>query len=147
MPHITLNWTAEGLELSVLVGLSGKETARLLTAGLPIPRPLTLPGIIDTGSNITCVSVQALGRLGTPWLGSSVTQTPAGPHQVDLYEASLSIPLPGGAPTPFLFVLDQLVVMELQHTGSVVEVLLGRDVLAHLLCFLHGPRGEFTLTD
>jgi hypothetical protein len=44
MSHITFPVDPEGMLFDVMVGLTGKDTLTLATAGQPIPRPLLLRG-------------------------------------------------------------------------------------------------------
>jgi hypothetical protein len=146
MPHITLTVTQEGYELPVMIGLPGRLIAAAVAAGQPCPRPLLAQGILDTGSTITTLNHRVIQQLGLPLLARRSTQTVAGPILVNLYEASFSIP-PMGRLTAPLLVLDYLVVMESAHPLSNIDVLIGRDVIVHLLSILNGPQGEFTLAD
>jgi hypothetical protein len=88
MPHVTLSCTAEGLELAVLVGLEGGALAALQAAGAPLPPPVRVRGVIDSGSNITCLAPRVISRLGLSSTGQNTTQTVAGPVRVSLYEVS-----------------------------------------------------------
>jgi hypothetical protein len=147
MPHATFPVTQDGYLVPVVVGLTGKDATALLSAGQPAPKPLLLQGEIDTGTNITCVSARALTHLAlTPASTSHSTRTVGGSLPVRLFEVSLSIPLTGRLQASLL-VLDQLVVMEWSAPLPGNEVLIGRDVLPHLLALLDGPRNEFTLAD
>src|SRR5262249_23755268 len=127
MPHFTLICTAEGLELPVLIGLPGTVLQNLQTAGLPIPHPAPIQGIIDTETNITCVAPRVLTQLSLRPAGQGTTQTLAGPLQVNLFEVSLSIP-PAGGLTTFLLTLPQLLIGEASALGPDIEALIGRDV-------------------
>ena len=90
---------------------------------------------------------RALTHLGlTPASTAHSTQTVGGSLPVRLFEVSLSIP-PIGRLQASLLVLDHLVVMEWVAPLPGNEVLIGRDVLPHLLALLDGPRNEFTLAD
>jgi hypothetical protein len=147
MPHFTLSVTQDGLIVPVMVGLTGKDTTALVSLGQPVPRPVRLQGEIDTGSNITCVSARALSQLGLTVASSAHrTHTVGGIQPANLFEVSLSIP-PVGAMKAALLVLEHLWVMEWVSPPPGSEVLVGRDVLPHLLMLLDGPRMEFTLAD
>jgi hypothetical protein len=146
MPHVTLPITSEGHELSVLIGLDGRSTTALVAAGTPVPRPLLVRGILDSGSSITTVNRQVIQALGLPLFAQHSTQTVAGTVAVNLYDASLSIP-PMGRLTASLLVLSDLLVMEPMHPLVGIDVLVGRDVLAHLLSIMDGPQAAFTLAD
>jgi hypothetical protein len=144
MPHAPYALNPDGLPVPVLVGLNGAEMAARLQAGHPMVPPVSVLTLIDTGSNITCLPLGILQQLGLTAFQQHYTQTVGGSVAVNLYEASLSIPRPGGG---FLLVLDQLVVMELPPGVPSPEALLGRDVLRQLLLICDGPADLFTLAD
>jgi hypothetical protein len=146
MPHVTLNVTSDGLELPVMIGLNGGAIAHLLSLGRPIPRPQLLRGAIDTATNITVVAAPVLRRFNLPQYGRGTTHGIGGPLRVQLFEVSLSIP-PVGALSAPLFALDRILVMEWMTPAPNLDVLIGLDVLAHLLTILDGPRQQFTLGD
>jgi hypothetical protein len=147
MPHATLPVTQDGYVLPVVIGLSGQDAANLVAAGQPVPRPILVQGEIDTGTNITCVASRVLNQLGLTAASSGHTaQSVSGTHQARLFHVSLSIP-PVGALRTSLLVLEFLWVMEWTPPSPGSEVLVGRDVLPHLLMLLDGPRKEFTLAD
>jgi hypothetical protein len=146
MPHVTLPIDPDGYIVEVMVGLNGAATANLLAAGQPIPAPLLLRGAIDSGTDVTCVDVQVLNRFGLSPFHRLSSTTAAGVITASLYEVSFSIPRIGRLTAP-LMVLDQLVVMELSQAPQGIPVLVGRDVLEHLMMITDGPRAEFTLAD
>ncbi len=92
MPHGTLNVTSDGLVVPIMVGVTGQQTAQLLAAGQPVPAPVLMRGIIDTGSDVTAIAAHVLSRFNLPIAASHSTQTVAGAHRVDLFDVSLSIP-------------------------------------------------------
>jgi hypothetical protein len=147
MPHVTLPVTPDGYLLPVVIGLSGQDSADLVAAAQPVPRPVLVQGEIDTGTNITCVAARVLNQLGlTAASTGHTTQTVGGTAQAQLFHVSLSIP-PIGALQASLLVLDFLWVMAWTPPSPGSEVLVGRDVLPHLVTLLDGPRKEFTLFD
>ncbi len=144
MPQFTAPLTAEGLELLVMIGLSSHDMKALQAAGLPVPQPPAVPGIIDTGSNCCCISARVASLLGLIPIRQSSTQTAGGTALVNLYNVSLFIPRPGST-TEFLAVADSWDVSELSTAVSGIEAIVGRDLLAHLLLVLNGPRNEYAL--
>ena len=75
---------SDGLICDVLIGLDGLATAALAVAGQPILAPILCRGLIDTGSDITCVNSAVLRRLGLnkPSV-QATTQTVRGSAHVD----------------------------------------------------------------
>jgi hypothetical protein len=134
----------EGLIVPVLVGLGGKETKTLHLAGQAIPPPQSVTGLLDTGSDVTVVSVQVLQALGVTSSTSTTTTTVAGKLPVRIFEVSISITDPTQSATAWLTVPD-LLVMEAPSPLRFGDVLIGLDIL--LLCQLEldGPGGRFVL--
>jgi hypothetical protein len=144
MSLLSLTSSSDGLALNVLVGLPGSRMALLQAAGAPIPPPLHLRGVIDTGSDITGVASRVFQALALPvWLKGS-TSTVTGVHAVNLFEVSLSIPAVPAASGPLLN-RPTLAVMEMTQALPNIEVLIGRDVLSECLLLADGPGQRFTL--
>jgi hypothetical protein len=144
MAQFTAALTSEGMELPVMVGLSSRDMRALQTAGLPVPQPVVVTGIIDTGSNCCCISPRVASLLGIIPIRQGSTQTAGGTVPVNLYKVGLLLPRPGST-TEFLAVADSWTVAELSATVSGIEAIVGRDLLAQLLLVLNGPRNEFAL--
>jgi hypothetical protein len=100
--------------------------------------------VIDTGTNVTCVTPGVLRRLGLTSSGQSSTHTIGGQVAVNLFEVSLSIPAPGNVPGPILTQRD-LIVMEMAQPIPRVEVLIGMDILLGWKLLVDGPAGRFNL--
>jgi hypothetical protein len=100
------------LKVPVLIGLNRKALTDLLAAGQPIPAPLWTDGVVDTGTNITCVTQEALSKLGIASTGQSSSHTAGGQKEVNLFEVSLSIP-PAKNVSGSMLTLQDLVVMEM----------------------------------
>ena len=144
MPQLTFPVTRAGLAVPVWIGLPGKLTAILLTAGRKIPAPVQVRGLLDTGSDVTVVASWVLQQLAIPAVTTTSTQTVAGPITVRLYEISLSITAPGQPGAPMLIEPD-LLAMELATVLQDTDVLIGLDVLLKRRLVLDGPATQFTL--
>jgi hypothetical protein len=145
MPHLTFPIALEGYVLPVMIGLDGKTTASLVSAGQPVPAPLSLRGLIDTASDMTCVVPRIPLHFGLTSVGQATTNSIGGGVQVRLFDVSFSIP--GQGNQRHLLVLDRLRVMELpQPLTSNIEVLIGMDVLSACLWVADGPNGQFLLS-
>jgi hypothetical protein len=144
MPHLTLAASPDGLAVEALIGLDGSTMAGLRAAGTPIPAPITLRALLDTGSDVTAVDPRVLGQLGASSIGSASTHTAAGKQTVRLFKVSLSISGPAGPAGPIL-VRPTLVVTELSQSLPNVEALIGRDVLDDCPLVNDGPGRQFIL--
>src|SRR5262249_20235791 len=128
----------------VMVGLSGQTMAALQAVGQPVPRPVLVPGLLDTGSDVTGIELQGLQQLGAPLRGTGTTSTGLGTTPVSLFEGRVSIPPPRRAPGAPL-VCPSLTVMNLPQPIPGVEALVGLDVLLGCRLFLDGPNRKFSL--
>lgn len=134
----------EGLVVPVLVGQGHQATVALLASGKPVQAPLWLTGLIDTGTDVSCLSGSVVQSLGLIPSGHGKTQTVAGSLPVRLFDISLSLPHFG--PSPGLRLLhDDLTVMELAQPIPKIDVLIGLDVLLTGKLLLDGPARQFTL--
>jgi hypothetical protein len=131
------------LRLTALIGHSRNNLAALVAAG-KMPLPMWTRAVVDTGTNVTCVTPGVLRRLGLTPTGQGSTHTAAGQATVNLFEVSLGIPPAGNAPGPG-FAPRDLVVMELPIAIPRVEVLIGMDVLLDCTLLVEGPARQFTL--
>jgi hypothetical protein len=146
MPHLTFGKSKDGYALTVMIGLNGADTTQLMKKGKPVPPPLSVRAILDTGTDITCMATRVLQHFGLVSISDATTLTMGGPVSAKLFEVSLSIPKSSGLTGPLL-VLEQLVVMEWGLVDPDIEALIGKDVLSQCLLIIDGPRKEFTLSD
>jgi hypothetical protein len=144
MPQLIFPIPSGELKLSVLISYNQNALAAMIATGQALPAPLWAIGVIDTGTNITCVTPALLQRLGLTATGQGSSHTVGGQAAVNLFEVSLSIPPPGGVPGPMLTRQD-LVVMEMPSPIPGVEVLIGLDILLDCKLLLDGPARWFTL--
>jgi hypothetical protein len=144
MPHFTFPMSPDGPAVQGLVGLNDQKTAALVSAGQPIPRPLSVRALLDTATDLTAVDSRVVQQFGLTPVKQTKTQTAGGSVQVNLYRVSLSVYGPTGSPTPLL-VRPDLLVTELAVTLPGVDVLIGLDVLRECLFVLNGPGDQFIL--
>lgn len=145
MQELKFPITPDGMICDVLIGLNGQTTKSLVSARQAISPPVPCRGLIDTGSDVTCVGSAVLRRLGliAP-IAKTTTTTISGTVPVDLFEVSRNILNLAASQGPML-VFSDLLVMEL--TGSVpkLDVLIGMDALLTTRLLLDGPNKEFSL--
>jgi hypothetical protein len=131
------------LWVNVLVNLDATVLRPLDAAGQPTPPPVAARGLIDTGSDLTAVSLPILQRLQAVALPPVRSHGLTGPVQTPTYSISLHIL---NAQDPFgpWFSHDTLRVMGLP-LGPLFDVLIGMDVLLACKLLLDGPGRQLTL--
>src|SRR5258706_11386481 len=91
-----------GLLVFALIGLSEARRAALAASNQPIPAPVTVSALIDTGASCTCVDSSILTGLNLTPTGTATVRTPttgSQPAVVDQYDIGLAIPAtPGASP-------------------------------------------------
>lgn len=127
-----------------LSALMATQPPRCLRVAQAIPRPSRVRGEINTGTNITCVSLPILQALAVPMQLQSSTQGISGSVPARLYEVSVSL-TNFGTPGAPLFVQPTVLVMELPVTLPHADVLIGMDILLGCRMLLDGPARQFTL--
>ncbi len=132
-----------GLLLDVLIGLDGGAMMSLRAAGQPIPAPLRVHALIDTGTDATSMSPVLVRQLGLAPGISAYTQTAGGLIAVELFDISLSIPDPMGVVAGF--VATQVLAMQLSVALPDCDVLLGLDLITLWRLTIDGPARSFSL--
>jgi hypothetical protein len=144
MPSITLPLVAGEARLPVLVSVSAPTAADLHRAQQPVPSPIAALAEIDSGASITGVDLPLLGQLGLQSGTTRSLHTPvtgAVPQSFPLYEVSLTLP----HPAVVSYHLGLLPVVGANLAAQGIQVLLGRDVLAHCVFIYNGPGDTYTL--
>jgi len=139
MPSVKFKLTTLGMEFPVLIGFDQVAMRAHQTAGTPIPKPFAGSALVDTGSDLTCVSASLLQQIGSVKIASHSTQTISGRQYIDIFSLSLSIPSRQVA----MFVVPTLIVMQLPTAIPNIDVLFGMDLLCQLRTMIDGPKGEF----
>jgi hypothetical protein len=113
-------------------------------AGRPIPAPIQLRALIDTGASCTNVDSTVLKTLGVPTTGTVACHTPSTtstqPHVANQFDVSLVLVHPLLTRT---FFAVPVVGSELSHQG--IQALIGRDVLSFCLLTYDGQQQCFCL--
>ena len=82
--------------------------------GLPIPSPVIVRGLIDTGASCTCIDPSVIQQLGIPPSGTAAMLTPSTgttPHQCNQFDVALLLifPVPSSPPAhPLGFIIPVL---------------------------------------
>lgn len=149
MSHFTLNVDPRGGPiLNVVLGASEARIAALTAANVPVPNPVPIRGLLDTGASGTCIDPAILvGNLGLTPRGQIDAFTPSTgttPHKADLYDVSLRI-LAATSNDPQLYHGTIPVMASDLFAAQGIHALIGRDVLAGCLLVYNGATGLFTL--
>jgi hypothetical protein len=144
MPHATFPTSPDGLVVDALVGLPAYAMEALQQAGQPIPPPVLIRALLDTGSDATAVSAACAKKIGLKRLGRVRTRTASGNVLFNLYEISFSISRPNRM-GPVISVRTTLHATEWLHPERGLDALVGLDVLLEGLLILDGPGQQFTL--
>lgn len=129
-----------------LIGPSEARRAALTNANQPIPPPVRINALIDTGASCTCVDAAVLAPLALTPTGSSPVSTPTTGQQAithDVYDITLFIPGPTGGEG---LMFGTIPVVALNDFGTpAYEALIGRDVLSQCILHYNGALNLFTL--
>ena len=143
MPQLTFPIGSDGLCVDVFLNLDAAILVPLQSSGQPTPNPLPARGLIDTGSDLTVVSLPLLQQLGAAIQPPVTTHGLSGPVRADTYLISLHILDFQNLVGPWLS-HPTLSVMGLP-LRSKFDVLIGMDVLLGCKLLLDGPARQFTL--
>jgi hypothetical protein len=127
-----------------MFGLEAAEVQRLQGQQQPLPAPLHLRAILDTGTRVTAVAPRVVKALGVTPGPARSTQTAGGRVSVSLYQVSFSIYDPAAPPGSNLS-RDTWTVTDLPQVLPDVDVLFGMDLVRELTLTVNGPAGTFTL--
>jgi predicted aspartyl protease len=143
LPHFTLQFQTGGPQLELYVGVSHPRQNALQQAGGPIPQPILIRGLVDTGASTTAIDPAVINGLQIQPTGSMSVLTPstgATPHQANTFDVSVTIPVAG-----VTFALGALQVFEAALNVQGIQALIGRDVLANCLFVYDGRAKIFSL--
>ncbi|MFO0799194.1 MAG: hypothetical protein U0804_17130 [Gemmataceae bacterium] len=130
----------------VLVGVGSLRRRLFIKHSLPVPDPIPLRVLIDTGSSHTLFSLRVFRELGLSPVGKELLLTPSTPanepHLCDLYDTSLSLVANGQA---HAFGDRRVIGGDCWLEGEELEGLIGRDILARCNMWYLGKEKAFTL--
>ena len=145
MPYLTKPIIARGAVIDILVGLSAPAIRWVRESGKPIPQPVRLEALIDTGAVITCIDHRTIQSLELPITGSVKVAVPraGGSLTCDQYNVSLELLHP--LKTQFNLVLPTITVTDAQVRETGADALIGCDLLRKWQFLFDGPAGTFRL--
>jgi hypothetical protein len=136
----------DGPLLDILVGVSHPREEALKAASQPIPAPVPVRALIDTGASCSCLDSQIITRLALTPTGSIPGHTPSTgttPYNFSQFDISLIIPLQ--SPTLIIrFACVPIIAADLASQG--LQALIGRDILRLSLFVYDGQEGIFTIS-
>lgn len=124
------------VDIRVLVGLPVEQA--LQRAGAPVPSPVAVKAMIDTGATASVIDPNTARLLGLQPVGVVAINTPS----------STNVPCPQYV-VRFLFpnnVLIQVIAIETPLQGQQIQCLIGRDVLALGVLVYTGYINQFSFS-
>lgn len=123
----------------VQIGVSQPTANLLREQGKPIPQPVEITALIDTGASGTAVKPEIVQRLQLTPRGVASIATPSTAAQsCNVYDVSLTFPTG--------VMLSIITVIEVPLEGQSIQGLIGRDVLAHGILIYSGYTNTFSLS-
>ena len=144
MPSISAPVQPIGPIVRLAVLVSDPRREALVAANRPVPNPILINGLLDTGASSTCIDpavMQSLGLTPTGFVPIITPSTGTTPHMCEQYDVAIAVLLRGSA----VHIIDTLPVIAspLAHQGH--EALIGRDVLSRAILIYNGHEGNLTL--
>jgi hypothetical protein len=127
-----------------MIGVSTPRSQALSAAGQPVPAPIVVTGLIDTGASCTSIDASILKNLAIPSTGTTPVHTPStsatAPHVANLFDISLLLVHPLIRRS-----FNAMPVTESQLIHQGIQALIGRDVLSYCLFTYDGAGQNFCL--
>ena len=123
----------------VRIGVSEPAANLLRQQSQPVPNPVEITALIDTGVSGTAVKPEVIRQLQSTPRGVTNIATPSSAaHPCNVYDVSLTFA--NGVIVPVITVI------EVPLEGQVIQGLIGRDVLAHGILIYSGYTNTFSLS-
>lgn len=141
----TYSWVAadlirRGPVLDALIAVAAPVGLLLRANGLPVPPPVPVPALIDTGAGHSAISGTIARHLGLLPVGEALISMPdREPRAVRTVRYAVQIVLPA------LNTVFDVTVIEAQFDESIGAVL-GRDILASAIFLYVGATGHCTIS-
>ena len=129
-----------GPVVQVTVGVGQQIATQVLQSGGALPSPVSGLALIDTGASTTCIDEAAAQKLQLPVIdvvkiasaSHASTEQNVYPIQIEVVGLPITVNAPRAVGAP------------LEPQG--ILVLIGRDVLQHMLLVYNGPAGSLSLS-
>lgn len=117
-------------------------TAEALRAqSLPVPNPITVPAMVDTGASHLGLDTKIIRSLNLSRRGVTTCDTAAGRRVANLYAVSLSFP------GTKLQSYDLLRVADVKLTKQPFKCLIGRETMRNWHIHYNGQSGTISISD
>ena len=93
MPHLSIPITPAGPLLDIVISVSQPRADALRNASLPIPPPVKIRGLVDTGASCSCIDPTILAQLNLTPTGIGSFNTASSGSQstsASLYDINLT---------------------------------------------------------
>lgn len=125
--------------VEILVTVSRPAAEALKKQGIPIPKPVLVTALIDTGASGTVIQKGVAAQLGLHPVGVTAITTPScSGVQCPIYALACAFPQ-----TQVLF---ETTAVEAPLHGQNIQCLLGRDILSKAVFIYIGYSNQFTLS-
>lgn len=139
--------TPDGALVDVELGWGSAQAAKLRAARRPVPPPVALRAVLDTGAEVSCLDAAVVQALGLPLHNVTFANAPGvSGFTLALQRYASLVVLHPSQNAQFNLVVRDLIVVELPLNTVGCQALLGRDVLACCDFLFSGRSGTFTLT-
>lgn len=146
MPIVTGALEKSGAVIDLLIGVGRIRQSELLGLGQPIPQPIAVRALIDTGATISGFTASLFADLNLTEVGKTTIYTPStpanAPFRSSIYRVSLSIVAEGRIHP---FPESNVIASEGWGDDENLQGLIGCDLLAHCNFIYLGPTRRFTL--
>jgi len=132
------NLQAVGPIVEIGLGAGAPATTAMQASGAPVPAPLSVLAMIDTGASGSVIQQGLAARLGLKPIGVAYIATPSSTN-VRCYEYAVRLIFPNN-------VNVEATVIEAPLQGQNIQCLIGRDVLAHGVLVYIGYGNLFSLS-
>jgi hypothetical protein len=145
MPLVTGSITTYGAVVDAFVSVCAPRQKLLRRQGFPVPHPIPIRALLDTGASVSGCTAEVFARLDLKPITQIDLFTPStkvdAPHQCDLFQVGWSLVAEGGIHllTPAI----QVIVAEGFQPVERIDAIIGRDILARCGFQYWGPDGRF----
>ena len=130
MPRLDASFGRDGPIIDVGICISAEVAKSRVAAGLPVPAPFSVPGLIDTGAKVTAIQMSIVAWMGILSFGEmEATSSLLGgeARMVPIFPLRMTFGSLGDGPPPRWRAIDAAAVHVVSPGAS---VLIGRDLLA-----------------